>query len=151
MNEVKVRRQSMLRYIHMAKRVGTIITPPGVLTNKHEKLTADFLAITLGFDITFLVPERRRGAKTPDIEMNGLLWETKSPQGKSSRTIENNLRAALRQSPYIVLDLRHMDGRIPSTKLLKETEKQFTLAKSVKSLIVIMREEKHIDFNRSSR
>ncbi|HEY1645415.1 MAG TPA: hypothetical protein VGF75_03430 [Candidatus Saccharimonadales bacterium] len=133
----------------MAKRrTGTIIVPPGVFMQRHEKMAVDFLASKLGYDVTFLVPNRRKGAKTPDIIMNELLWEIKSPTGKSSRTIENNLRIALRQSPNIVLDLRRMDGRIPTNKLLREVEHRFTDAKSIRHIIVITRQEKHIDLER---
>ncbi len=130
------------------KRVGLIVVPPGVFVDVHEKLAVDFLASNLGCDITFLLPNRRKSAKTSDIQMDGLLWEIKSPTGKSSRTIENNLRLALLQSPNIVLDLRRIDGRIPTKKLLAESERQFNLAKSIKHLIVITRQDTHIDFNR---
>jgi hypothetical protein len=66
----------------------------------------------------------------------------------SSRTIENNLRSALRQSQNIVLDLRRMDGRIPTAKHLQQVKLQFCLATSIKSIIVITREEKSIVFSR---
>ena len=77
------------------KRIGTIIIPPGVFVDIHEKRMVDFLAASIGYDVTFLVPDRRKNARTPDIEMIGLSWEVKCPTGKSSRTIENNLRLAL--------------------------------------------------------
>ena len=129
------------------KQTGIIIVPPGVFIDRHEKMAADYLAVAMKRNVTFLLPSRRSHDKTPDIEMDGLQWEIKSPFGKSSRTIENNLRLALLQSPYIILDLRRMDGRKPTTKLLREVEKQFKLAKSIKRLIVITREEKHVDFS----
>lgn len=56
-------------------------------------------------DVVFLRPELN---KTPDIEVNGLRWEIKSPTGKSNRTIENNLRTAREQSSNIVIDLRRI-------------------------------------------
>lgn len=130
------------------KRIGTIIVPPGVFVDVHEKIAVDFLAIKLGSDITFLVPNRQRGQKTPDIEMNGLLWEIKSPRGKSSRTIENNLRSALRQSSYIIVDLRRMDGRIPTRNYIAEIERRFNDARTIKHIIVITRHEDTIDFKR---
>lgn len=130
------------------KKIGVINVPPGVMVAVHEKRAVDFLAIKHGTNVTFLVPNRRRGQKTPDIEMVGLLWEIKSPKGKSPRTIENNLRLALRQSPYIILDLRRMDGRIPTKKLLAETTRQFDLSKSIKHIIVITRQETTVDFKR---
>jgi hypothetical protein len=129
-------------------QIGIIIVPPGVFMNVHEKMAVDFLATKIGNDITFLVPERRKGARTPDIEMNGLRWEIKSPTGKSSRTIENNLRIAIKQSPNVVIDLRRMDGRIPTSRLLKEVEHRFNDAKSIKRLIVITRLETYIDLKR---
>lgn len=130
------------------QRIGLIVVPPGVFIDIHEKLAVDFLAAKLGYDVTFLVPNRRKNAKTPDMEMIGMRWEIKSPKGKSSRTIENNLRSALRQSSNIVLDLRRMDGRIPTRKILAEVERQFRLAKTIRQIIVITRQEECIDFHR---
>lgn len=130
------------------KRTGTIITPPGAILDIHEKKAVDFIAVERGADITFLVPDRRKGQKTPDIEMDGLLWEIKSPKGKSSRTIENNLRLALQQSSYIILDLRRIDGRIPTRKLISEVERRFNDARAIRHVIVITRQETTIDFKR---
>lgn len=132
------------------KKVGTIVIPPGVFVDVHEKIAVDFLAIHTKLDITFLVPNRQKGSKTPDIQMDGKSWEIKSPKGKSSRTIENNLRQALQQSPNIILDLRRMDGRIPTRKLLHEVERRFQDAKAIKQIIVITREEKIIDYPHTS-
>ncbi len=130
------------------KKVGVIVVPPGAIVDKHEKLAVDFIAVERGVDITFLVPDRRKGQKTPDIEMSGRQWEIKSPKGKSSRTVENNIRQALRQSPYIIIDLRRMDGRVPTRKYVAEAERQFTLTRSIKHLIVVTREEEVLDFTR---
>lgn len=130
------------------RRIGKILIPPGSFVTVREKLVADFLATRLYKDIIFLVPNRHRGSKTPDIEMDGLRWEIKSPRGKSPRTIENNLRLALKQSPNIILDLRRMDGRVPTRKLMTEIRRQFALAKSIKHIIVITRQDRHIDIKR---
>lgn len=132
----------------MKPKSGKIIIPPGVFVDVHEKIAADYLAINLQSDIEFLSPTRRKGVRTPDILMCGKKWEIKSPTGKSARTIENTLRAALRQSLYIVLDLRRMDGRIPSYKLIKEAERRFNDAKIMKRLIIITRQGHHIDLKR---
>ncbi len=132
----------------MTKRIGTIIAPPGVVPDVHEKKAVDFLAVERSADITFLVPNRVPGQRTPDIEMDGRLWEVKCPKGKSSRTIENNLRLALHQSANIILDLRRMDGRVPTSKHMAEIERRFNDAKAIRHLIVITREEKAIDLTR---
>ena len=130
------------------KSTGIIVVPPGAFIDRHEKLAADYLAVVLKLDVTFLVPSRDPHVKTPDIEMSGLKWEIKSPKGKGSRVIENTLRDALRQSPNIILDLRRLDGRVPTYKHMREIERRFNDAKSLKCLTVITREEDHIDFKR---
>jgi hypothetical protein len=130
------------------RRIGTIVVPPGAVLDAHEKKAVDFIAIERGANVTFLIPNRQKGRKTPDIEMNGLLWEIKSPKGKSPRTIENNLRLAILQSTYIILDLRRLDGRVPTRKHLAEIDRQFKLAKSIRHIIVITREEAAVDFKR---
>ena len=56
---------------------------------------------------------------------------------------------AIKQSPNIVIDLRRMDGRTPTSKLLKEFEHRFNDAKSIKRLIVITRLETYMGLKRS--
>jgi hypothetical protein len=138
----------VVEYFSMRKKSGKIIVPPGAFIDVHEKIAADYLALNLLYDIEFLIPTRHKGIKTPDILMAGNVWEIKSPTGKSARTIENTLRAALRQSPYIVLDLRRMDGRVPAHKHINETVRRFKDAKSMKRLIIITRQGEHIDLVR---
>ena len=130
------------------KKVGLVVTPPGVIVETHEKITVDFLATNLGLNITFLLPNRRKGHKTPDIEMGGFHWEIKSPKGKSPRSIENNLRSALHQSPYIIIDLRRMDGLVPTKKYLIEIKRRFNDAKTMKHILVITRQGEIIDYAR---
>jgi len=132
----------------VSKRVGIIVVPPGVIIERNEKLTADFLAARLSMDVTFLVPNRTIGQKTPDIEMDGVLWEIKVPRGKGSRTIENTIRRAVKQSPNVVIDLRCMDGRIPTGRHLIEIERQFMKNRSIKRALVITRQEGVIDLGR---
>ena len=69
----------------------------------HELSAALILAYHFKTDVIFLRPERK---KTPDIEVNGTKWEIKSPIGNGKKTIDNNLRAAHKQSRNVVLDLR---------------------------------------------
>ena len=132
----------------MGGKSGKIVIPPGVFVDKHEKIVADYLVLHMGTDIEFIAPVRKKGVKTPDIKMLGKKWEIKSPTGKSARTIENTLRAALRQSKYIILDLRRMDGRIPSHKHLASMTYQFEKTRAIKHIIVILREGSSIDLTR---
>jgi hypothetical protein len=70
---------------------------------EHELSAALILAYHFKSDVTFLRPDTR---KTPDINVDGVKWEVKSPRGDGKKTIDNNLRAAHKQSRNVVLDLR---------------------------------------------
>lgn len=55
-----------------------------------------------GHDIAFLAFGIN---KSPDILFRGKKWEIKSPKRMKRRTIENNIRNALKQSRNIIVDL----------------------------------------------
>ena len=85
----------------MAKKVGKITIPKGAIALEHEMKVATILSWS-GHDVEFIP---LRTVQTPDIKYKKLKWEIKSPKGKSSRTIENNMRNALKQSNNIIIDL----------------------------------------------
>lgn len=71
----------------------------------HEMSAAIILAYHFKTDVTFLRPQASR---TPDLYINGIKWEVKSPIGQGKRTIDNNFSEARRQSNNIVIDLRRI-------------------------------------------
>lgn len=81
--------------------ISQLNTPP----EKHELDTAKFFS-ALGKDVVFLKPSSIPNTHTPDILMDGVEWEMKCPQGNGKRTIEENFRKAVKQSKYIIFDLR---------------------------------------------
>lgn len=72
---------------------------------KHELSAALILASHYKTDVVFLRPQANR---TPDVDINGVKWEIKSPIGGGKKTIENNFRNARGQSRNVVLDLRRI-------------------------------------------
>jgi len=126
------------------KNIGKIdVTRISKPPEKREFETAKFLS-QLGKDIEFIEPSRCKGARTPDIIMDGLKWEIKCPTGKSSRTIENNFRAGLRQSENIILDIRRC--KLYENKSIGEIGRQFKLAKKAKRVIIITKKGKILDY-----
>ena len=95
----------------------TIPRAAGFAPEPHEVATALRLA-ALGFDVTFLVPSRARGVKTPGIVLDGRWWETKSPRGSGAHTISAQLRRAGHQADRLVLDT----ARTPLSDAAIETE-----------------------------
>ena len=76
-----------------------------------------------------------KNIRTPDIKMDGLLWEIKSPKGSSSRTIETNLRCASKQSANIIIDLRRI--KIDEIRAFSQIKKEIKFRKIIKNIIVI--------------
>ncbi len=101
---------------------------------KHELETARFFA-ALGYDIEFIPPNNTPKMHTPDINMDGVSWEIKSPTGKSKRTIENNLRQAMLQSENIIFDLRRIS--MSDKACTAELERKFNQKKDIKRLYII--------------
>ena len=67
------------------------ITPNGVVLETHENATVVFMT-EQGYDVELLPPVQRKGARTPDIHMNGLDWEMKTPKSNGKYTIEHAFR-----------------------------------------------------------
>jgi len=128
------------------KKIGRITIQIGALPEKHELETANFFA-SAGKDIEFIAPSYSKGVYTPDVLIDGVRWEMKSPTGASNRTIENNYRAAQMQSENIIFDLRRikMDEKVAIAKI----KQQFSLRTGrVKRVLVITKSKKTLDLFR---
>ena len=77
------------------KKIGIIKVQNGALVQPHEIATARVLIMS-GDDVIFLRPSN--ASHSADIKYGGMVWEIKSPKGASRRTIENNIRLAMKQS-----------------------------------------------------
>ena len=117
-------------------KVGRIIVPKNALVQPHEFDVAIVLAWT-GNDVEFIPASHMH---TPDIKFQGIFWEIKSPIGSSSRTIENNIRLALKQSSNVIMDLSRM--KILESKCLHEIRRQNDLIKRKHRVMVITKKKK---------
>lgn len=105
----------------------------------HEFSAAIVIAEHFRSDVVVIRPASFR---TPDFDVNGVKWELKSPMGSSARTIENNMRAARKQSVNIVVDL----GRIKLHQRRAISRINFYLSKpnQFKKVLVITKSKKII-------
>ncbi|MDR1941167.1 MAG: hypothetical protein LBQ47_02465 [Endomicrobium sp.] len=126
------------------KNFGKTIIPYDVSPEPHELETAKFFN-KLGKDVTFIAPIYEKGAKTPDIKMDGLFWEIKAPKNKGKHTIEHAFRKALKQSKNIIFDLRRT--KMPNDKCVSQITKQFALIRNVNRLLIITKDKRLIDLN----
>jgi len=125
---------------------GKVIIPVGHPNPpaSHEEDVAKLLAHHYEATVEFIMPIDDYKRKTPDIMMNGIAWEIKTPKGKSSSTVSNQIRRASKQASNLVIDTR-------STKLKYveiERRLRFGLSKSttIKKVIIVDKSGKIIEF-----
>ena len=121
------------------------ITPNGVSLEKHEYATV-LLLTEMGYDVELVPRSTREGEHTPDIIIDNVKWEMKSPTGETKNTIKNNIQGALRQSVNVILDLRRV--KRPMEKCLRDIEREFTHNKKLRRLLVITKSKKVLDFSK---
>ena len=110
-----------------------LITPP----ENHELETAKFFA-ELGKKIIFIKPINIKGNHTPDIIMDGVEWEIKSPTGNGKHTIVNNFRNAVSQSRYLIFDLRRI--KLPEDNCISKLKLEFKARSYLKKLLIIKKD-----------
>ena len=109
------------------------VVPP-VSLEKHEYATV-LLLTEMGYDVELVPGSNREGEHTPDIIIDNVKWEMKSPTGETRNTIKNIIQSALRQSVNVILDLRRI--KRPMEKCLRDIDREFTHNKKIKRLLVI--------------
>jgi hypothetical protein len=142
-----MRKKKFQRTIKNSKKIGSIKIPPKPpFPEKHELMTASFLS-NRGYDIEFISPSQIKGSRTPDIIMSNLYWEMKSPISDGKRSIEHNIRDALRQSENIILDLRRL--KISTEKALSKINNEIQKTKKIKRFLVIIKSEELLDLKQN--
>jgi hypothetical protein len=124
---------------------GNIIIPLGSNLEKHEIETVSLFA-SLGKDIEVLVPQRTKNSKTPDIKMDALLWEIKSPKGDGKYNLQHSFKSALRQSANLIFDLHRI--KIPELKAVEKLKKEFVLSKKARDMLIVTKDKQVLDFKK---
>ncbi len=123
---------------------GEIIVPFGALPLPHELKVAKVLTGT-GSNVEFIPTGIHT---TSDIIFKNLVWEIKSPLGRNSRAIENNLRNALHQSCNVILDLHRTS--FPESKCLDYIKNHSKNFRGLKRLLIITSQDTIFNFSPKS-
>jgi hypothetical protein len=127
------------------KKYGSLVIPEGLYPEPHELEAATFF-IKLGKNVTFLVPSRNRNSRTPDVIIDDIRWEIKSPIGKSKTTISNALKRAVRQSPYIIIDARYT--KLSDAYIKTEIRRNLLLTRSIARILLITKKQEVVEIER---
>lgn len=117
----------------------------GVHLEDHEYRTVRFL-LDSGYDVELIPPMQIKGMNTPDIQVDGMVWELKSPTGNGKNTMKHNISNAKRQSRNVIVDLRRC--KMPEERSVNELKHHFDLSKRLKRLRIIKKSEIMLDFSK---
>ena len=121
------------------------LTQNGVHLKAHEYNTVKLL-LENGYDVELIPISEIKGLRMPDIMLQGVPWEMKSPQGDGKKTIKNTVQNASHQSENIIVDLQRC--KIPEDRALKELERYFRLSRRLRRMKVVTKDKKVLDFTK---
>ena len=111
---------------------------------EHEWNTVK-LFLEMGYDISLIPPIEGKRVNTPDMDMSGVIWEMKSPEGKSRNTIKHTFQNAGKQSGNLIIDLQRC--KLMDEEALKDIQYHFNISKRIKRLKVVTKDKKILDFS----
>lgn len=121
------------------------IIPNGVILEKHEYKTI-LLFTEMGIDVELIPKSERKGIHAPDVIINGLRWEMKSPKGEGKYLMQNTIQKAVKQSRNVIVDLRRT--KRSQERCLQELEKEFDRSKSLQRLKIITKSCRILDLKK---
>lgn len=119
--------------------ISDLNVPPEKLEYETAKYFSD-----LGKEVKFIRPSSIPKMHSPDILMDGVEWEIKTPIGDGKRTVESCLRRALKQSQNIIIDLRHTKSSEANN--IAKLEKEFHRLPKLKKLYIIKKNQGYLFF-----
>ena len=122
-----------------------ILKTNGVHLEDHEYLTVKLL-LENGLDIELIPRMQVKGMRTPDISIQGVLWEIKSPTGHGKHTIKHTLQNATPQSRNVIIDLRRC--KIQQEQAVNELTQRFNLSKRLRRMKIITDNTNILDFTK---
>ena len=122
-----------------------VLKQNGVHLETHEYATVTLL-LELGNDVELIPPSKIKGLQMPDLMLQGLPWEMKSPKGAGKNTIKHTIQNAGHQSSNIIVDLRRC--KLSSDLALKDLNYYFKISKRVRRMKIIVNDEEIIDYNK---
>ncbi len=97
-----------------------------------------------GYDVEFAHRTWGDRITSPDVVINGVVWEMKSPQASDRKAIERNLRKASKQSQSVIFESQRMKGA-SDAEIERQLRRLRPHIKAIKRLWFINREREIVD------
>lgn len=129
----------------MPKSEYSVIIPKDVFPkpNKKEMSAAYILLDYFKTDIKFIP---RNNYKTPDLLINKIEWELKTPTGSGKRNLQHTVSRAIKQSKYIIIDARFSSIHI--SKIKSHLSAEIKKNKQIKRLLLIDKQKNVVEIFR---
>ena len=123
-----------------------MIKASGLNVWPHEQYMADVLA-EAGHVVEFLPTIDQEGVYTPDVLLDGVRWEFKSPKGAKIDCVERSLKRGTKQSDKIIVS-SHRVKYIPDKAIERELTRKMRANKKVTIVKFINRKHEIIDITK---
>lgn len=122
-------------------KIGKVVKPSNTNPWPHEERTADILA-EAGYCIEFLP----RSSSSPDILLNNVIYEMKSPRSYKANSMEQLIKDALykKECPNIVFDSLRLKG-VRDERIERFLISQVKKRKAIKKLLFVNRRHEVVD------
>lgn len=118
-----------------------IVIVPGRTIWPHEMRVANILAAA-GHQVEFL-PECN--IPTPDIKLDGIEYEIKSPEHMNANTLEHTLKDVLKQSTNIIIDSSRIRNKVRDDNVRTFLIAQLRHRQQIKRLLFITKRGQIVD------
>lgn len=124
-----------------ARKIGKVIKPSNTDPWPHEERAADILAES-GYYVEFLP----RSSSSPDILLNNVEYEMKSPKSHKANSMEQLIKDALykKKCPNIVFDSLRLKG-VRDEEIERFLISQVKRRKAIKNMLFINKHHRVID------
>lgn len=126
------------------RKVGRVVKPSNTDPWPHEERTADILA-RVGHCVEFLP----RSSSSPDILLDGIMYEMKSPRSHKTNSMEQLIKDALykKRCPNIIFDSLRLKGahdEIIQRFLISQIKKR----KAIKNILFVNKRHEVVDIRK---
>ncbi|MGO1319923.1 MAG: hypothetical protein ACTII7_07750 [Galactobacter sp.] len=111
--------------------------PDGLGREPHEVIASQML-VNVGKHVRWRPEVKISGVKNPDIFMDDVIWDIKSPKGGGDNTVANQFSRAKKQANNLVLDLHRC--ALDDSEAIDSAERRFYGKKEFQRLIIIKKD-----------
>ena len=129
----------------MSKSECSVIIPKDVFPKPDKKeISAAYILLNyFKTDIKFIP---RNNCKTPDLLINKIEWELKAPTGSGKRNLQHTVSRAVKQSKYIIIDVKF--SKIHIFKIKSHLSAEIKKNKQIKRLLLIDKQKNIVEIFR---